>query len=159
MARRGSPAPKTRRRVEGGRTRGGRQQPFGWILTVRHIRLPSHSPATPEYRGRGETARLGLAPLVWAAPSKAHRIAATPTGDYVLITDDGGVTWSAQWRRAGGKVQRLSYRQPLAAAADSCEQHRQLLDADARLVAGGFENLTGTEITGEAVTWKRGGRR
>ncbi|MGC4001583.1 MAG: hypothetical protein QM767_30630 [Anaeromyxobacter sp.] len=124
------------------------------VLKVRRAAPAGAAKARPAPR-RAAPARGGAeSGLHWQSRSPQHRAAAAPGGEYVMLSFDR-VTWSAEWRPKGGRVERLAFRETQAGAEAACERHRTVQRADALLSAADAGGLVGKAITGEAVAWRR----
>ncbi len=75
----------------------------------------------------------------------------------MLVSHDK-VLWTTEWRPTTGRPERLGFREPLAVAEANCQRHRTLIEANALLVGANAAHLTGADVTGAAVAWKRGRR-
>lgn len=112
----------------------------------------------PATKTKTEATKVAGAPaLMFRAASPQHRTAACSGGSYVLVSHDK-VLWTTEWRPTKGRSERLGFREPLAVAEANCQRHRTLIEANALLVAANAGYLTGGDVTGDAVAWKRGRR-
>jgi hypothetical protein len=123
---------------------------------ARVAKKPVAKAKRPATNTNTETTKVAPA-LTFRAASPQHRTASCAGGSYVLVSHDK-VLWTTEWRPTKGRSERLGFREPLAVAEANCQRHRTLIEANALLVAANAGYLTGGDVTGDAVAWKRGRR-